>query len=204
MPERVFVIGAGSHARSVINLLEVNQLAVESIYDDSFRPGTVELISGYPLLGNFSAASGRKQLVLAVGDNMRRKELFEQFGADIYQNTIFHPSARAERTAKAGKANLVFANAYINAEAIIGDNNIINTGCIIEHECRVGSHCHISIGALLAGRVSVGDFCFIGAGAVIKDKVLISDHVTVGAGAVVVKNITEPGVYVGNPAKKIK
>ena len=32
----------------------------------------------------------------------------------------------------------------------------------------------------------------------------ICDNVVIGAGAVVTKNITEPGVYVGNPAKKIR
>lgn len=34
--------------------------------------------------------------------------------------------------------------------------------------------------------------------------VTICDHVVIGAGAVVTKNITEPGVYAGNPAVKIK
>jgi acetyltransferase-like isoleucine patch superfamily enzyme len=34
--------------------------------------------------------------------------------------------------------------------------------------------------------------------------VSITDNVIIGAGSVVTKNITEPGVYAGNPAKKIK
>lgn len=34
-------------------------------------------------------------------------------------------------------------------------------------------------------------------------KITICNFVTIGAGAVVVKDITEPGTYVGNPIKKI-
>jgi acetyltransferase-like isoleucine patch superfamily enzyme len=34
--------------------------------------------------------------------------------------------------------------------------------------------------------------------------VSICNNVVIGAGAVVTKNITESGVYVGNPAKKIR
>ena len=39
---------------------------------------------------------------------------------------------------------------------------------------------------------------------VYKRQVEICDHVVIGAGAVVTKNITENGVYAGNPAKKIR
>jgi serine acetyltransferase len=34
--------------------------------------------------------------------------------------------------------------------------------------------------------------------------VTICDHVVIGAGAVVTKDITEPGIYVGNPARLLR
>jgi acetyltransferase-like isoleucine patch superfamily enzyme len=34
--------------------------------------------------------------------------------------------------------------------------------------------------------------------------VRICDHVVVGAGSVVTKDITEPGIYAGNPARKLR
>jgi acetyltransferase-like isoleucine patch superfamily enzyme len=49
----------------------------------------------------------------------------------------------------------------------------------------------------------IGNHVSIGSNATILP-VTICDNVVIGAGAVVTKNITEPGVYVGNPAKKIK
>ena len=62
----------------------------------------------------------------------------------------------------------------------------------------------MAVGAILCGRTVIGNRCMIGAGAVVIDQIKICDDVTVGANAVVVKDITVPGTYVGNPARKIK
>ena len=49
----------------------------------------------------------------------------------------------------------------------------------------------------------IGNYVSIGSNATILP-VKICDHVVIGAGSVVTKNILEPGIYAGNPAKKIK
>jgi len=46
----------------------------------------------------------------------------------------------------------------------------------------------------------IGNHVSIGSNATIMP-VTITDHVVIGAGAVVTKDITEPGIYLGNPAK---
>ncbi|MDP3394881.1 acyltransferase [Sediminibacterium sp.] len=49
----------------------------------------------------------------------------------------------------------------------------------------------------------IGNHVSIGSNATILP-VRICDHVVIGAGAVVTKDITESGVYAGNPARKIR
>ena len=49
----------------------------------------------------------------------------------------------------------------------------------------------------------IGNNVLIGSNATILP-VSICDDVIIGAGSVVTKDISKPGVYVGNPAKKIK
>lgn len=49
-----------------------------------------------------------------------------------------------------------------------------------------------------------GDNVVIGAGSVIIGPVDICDNVTIGAMSLVNKSITEPGVYVGTPARRVK
>jgi len=51
--------------------------------------------------------------------------------------------------------------------------------------------------------VSVGKSSWLGIGSVVSNNVNICSGCNVGAGAVVVKDITEPGTYVGVPARRV-
>jgi UDP-N-acetylbacillosamine N-acetyltransferase len=112
--------------------------------------------------------------------------------AIIYNNQIL-----------SGLNNQIFDHTYIGPGTVIGNNNIINTGAIIEHEVSIKDNNHIAPGSVICGRVKIGSFVFAGANSVIRDKLSICDNVTIGAGSVVVKDISEPGVYVGNPVRKL-
>jgi UDP-N-acetylbacillosamine N-acetyltransferase len=203
MSEPIHIIGAGGNSRPVIQLLLGLGFNVGNIYDDSFDPNKREEILGCWLSGNLhDVPTG--QLVLAVGDNQKRKDCARRFSSQLMENNLIHPSSIVESSAKLGASNILMARSYVSAMVQIGSYNLINSGAIIEHESIVGNHCHISVGAIVCGRVKIGDLCFVGAGAVIKDSINICDNVTIGAGAVVIRDITEPGVYVGNPAKRIK
>ncbi len=61
--------------------------------------------------------------------------------------------------------------------------------------------CHVAVGAHLCGTVTIGNATWIGAGATVSNNVNICGECTIGAGAVVVKDITEPGTYIGVPAR---
>jgi len=206
MKDKICIIGCGGHCRSVITLLELNGYKISGIFDDSYREKSIELISGYRISGkvNMVASVKNSKIVLAVGSNEIRNKLFFRFQRKLLKENLFHPQAKVEKRVILGIGNQLFANAYINSDSVIGDNNILNTGCIIEHELTIGSSNHISVGAILCGRVKIGDRCFIGAGAVVIDKIKICSEVTVGANSVVIEDIKEPGIYAGNPARKIR
>lgn len=91
---------------------------------------------------------------------------------------------------------------------LLGGNGIVSTGRVV-----------IVSGAKFIGRSPndpkylrlhkeksvfvLGDNVFIGAGTVIIGPVEICSNVVVGALSLVNRSITEPGVYVGSPAKKV-
>lgn len=198
--KKVVLIGAGGHSRSVIALLQKNHINIERIYDQNFKND--ETIFNIPV-GSIKNIQSSENIILAIGDNKSRANLFLDFQNQIITENIFHPSASIETQVNFGKSNLVFAKAYLNNGAQIGHNNIINTAAVLEHEVEIGSHCHIAVGAFLLGRCQIGNQCFIGAGSIIRDGVHLCDSVTVGANSYVAKDITEPGVYVGSPARRI-
>lgn len=85
----------------------------------------------------------------------------------------------------------------------IGRGTRILNHCNIGHNCRIGEDCLISVGVMINGSVWLGDRCTIWTGANIRNHVWICDDVVIGQGANVVSSIKEPGVYVGNPARRI-
>ena len=204
MNEKVFILGAGGHTRSLMALLAHNNILPEGIYDDSFDPEIVEIIHKTAVKGKIAQLPEVGKIIISYGDLKQRARLYKAYKERIMKENLIHPSAIIEINTELGEANQIFGNVIINAYSIIGKNNIINTGCIIEHENEIGDNCHISIGSVLGGRVKIGDRCFIGAGATVIDKISICDDVILGANATVINDIDSPGTYVGNPVRKIK
>lgn len=205
MTKALSLIGAGGHARSLLDLILSLGLDIEGIYDDSYVPNEEERILEIPLKGNIQSLNANEnEIVLAVGNNNSREELYKKFESRIRKQNLISKNAVISVHHKIGVANQIFSNVVLNTLVQIGDNNLINTSAIIEHESKIGNHNHISVGTILCGRVTVRNNCFIGAGSVVKDGISICDNVTVGAGSVVIKDIMQPGTYVGNPIRKIK
>lgn len=108
----------------------------------------------------------------------------------------------------------------IQKGAVIGKHCRIQSHALICELVTIGDHCFISHGAMFindpfatggpAGRDSskwkatiLGSHVSIGTNATILP-VRICDHVVIGAGSVVTKDITQPGIYAGNPARLIR
>ncbi len=108
----------------------------------------------------------------------------------------------------------------IQKGVIIGENSKIQSHTFICEMVSIGSDCFVSHGVMFINDVFskggpaggdkslwkktiIGNHVSIGTNATILP-VKITDNVVVGAGAVVTKDINEPGVYVGNPARKIR
>ena len=58
--------------------------------------------------------------------------------------------------------------------------------------------------ANISGNCNFGDCVYFGTNSAVRQGVKICDNVTIGMGGVVVKDITEEGVYIGNPLKKLE
>ena len=200
--EKLNIIGCGGHARSIVSSF-CKQYDILGLYDDTFSNEQDDFIFNYPLKGVLSNLEKDISVTIAIGNLDQRKRLFNNFRNFNLPNLI-HSTTSIQEPIQIGIGNQFLPNSFVNGGCTIGDNNIFNTSCIIEHEANVGSHCHLSIRSVVAGKVKIGDNVFIGANATIIDGIKVCNDVVIGAGAVVVSDITEPGVYVGNPIRKFK
>ena len=118
--------------------------------------------------------------------------------------TFVSPDAVVNAEVELGPGTAVFDGAVVNAGVVTGPTCVVNTNATVEHDCRFGTNVHIGPGATVSGGVRIGDHTFVGAGAVVIHGVRIAEGCLIGAGAVVTDDLTEPGTYVGAPARRIR
>lgn len=208
---KVVGIGAGGHARVVLNIVQLmGDYEVVGLLD----PNCVgQKFAGLPVLGGdellpelFSQGITSAFLgVGSLGNSPYRRQLFEKVLAQGFKfiNAI-HPSSVIASDVQLGRGVAVMAGALINPNARIGDNVIINTGAIVEHDCVVEAHAHISPGAVLCGTVHVGSGAHVGAGSTVRQCITIGENSVVAAGAVVIKDVAPNTLVQGVPARPVK
>jgi len=195
-PPSLALLGCGGHARSVADVALFNTPHLTLTFvDANARDG--ETIWGFPVVKTL--LQGQTAVHFAVGSNLGRKALAESYTPQ----GIISNKAHLGKNVVLGVGCFVAHLAYLGPDVQVGDATIINTACVVEHEVRIGSFCHIAPNSTICGRVTIGDCVWVGVGAIIKEGVAICSNVTLGAGAVAIQNITEAGVYVGVPAKRL-
>ncbi len=195
----IVIFGCGGHSRSVVDIILLGERAASFIFvDENAREN--EKIFGFPVFQSISLKG--RPFFFAIGDNSRRKKIYQAIGADQLISVI-SPLAHVGQKASYGKGVFIGNFSHVGPEAAIGNNTIINNGAIIEHEVVIGEHTHIAPQAVISGRTKIGDCCFIGAGASIRDGIQLCSNVTIGAGSTVIKNIMEVGTYVGCPVRRL-
>lgn len=204
MARPLVIVGAGGHARSCIDVIEMNgQFDVVGLIGRTEEIGRTVL--AYPVIGSdadLSALAGQGACaIIAVGqirtDEVRRS-LFERLCRIGFElPVIVSPLAHVSRHAEVGNGSIIMHYAMVNAGARVGSNCIINTAGVIEHDSQVGDHCHISTGAILNGGVRVGAGCFVGSRSVVREGCSIGEGSVIGAGLTVRRDVMTGTVFTG-------
>lgn len=191
------IIGAGGHAKVILDCLLALDVPVSCIIDDNLN---IKSIQSYPVQCSSNLKTWPSgKYIIAIGSNDLRRTKAESL--NLPYTSIVHPSTFVSPSAKISEGTVVLHRALVQADSIIGRHVILNTGSQIDHDCVIGDFSHIAPGAILCGGVRVGKNVLIGAGAVILPGIKIGDNATIGAGSIVTKNVKENEVVKGNPAK---
>lgn len=139
---------------------------------------------------------------VVFGINCKVVEPVNIYGCRIGDHNFIGPFVEIQKDVTIGNSCKIQSHTFICELVTIGNDCFIGHGVMFINDL-------FSKGGPARGdkslwkSTSIGNSVSIGSNATILP-VTICDHVVIGAGAVVTKNITSPGVYAGNPAKKIK
>jgi sugar O-acyltransferase (sialic acid O-acetyltransferase NeuD family) len=203
------IVGAGGHAKVVIDLVErAGRHRILAVFDDDTSTWGLTL-AGYPVVGGIGEllADWRQRCVavVAIGDNAARHTISLRLTEQgVRLATVVHPAAVVARDVTLGAGTVVVALGVIEPGSVVGPGAIVNTSASVGHDCVLGDCAFIGPGARLTGNIRVGDLSFVGAGASVVPGRTIGRNVRVGAGAVVVDDVPDDVTVVGVPARVVR
>lgn len=207
MADRLVVFGSGGHAKVVIEAALARSADRDIVILDDSADANGRSIFGIAVAGDRGRLESLRgtPVALGIGDNGARALLLKWLKAQGHcLESVIHPEAFVAKSVSVADGVFVSAGATVIAEASLGAGAIVNTGASVDHDCVVAEAAHIAPGVHLCGNVRVGARTLVGVGAAVRPGTSICDDVVVGAGSVVVRDISEPGTFAGNPAQRLR
>jgi len=205
MNDKLIIIGASGHGKVVADIaIKMNKWQSIAFLDDD---ESIKISMGLEVIGNTADAfiyKDEADFFVAIGSNTAREKILEKLieqGLNVV--SLIHPNAVIGTDVEIGIGTAVMAGVVINSSSRIGKGCIINTSSSLDHDNVIEDYVHISPGVRTAGTLRVGKGSWLGIGSIVSNNVNICSGCKVGAGAVVVKDITEPGTYVGVPVRRV-
>ena len=124
------------------------------------------------------------------------------YGCEIADDVFIGPFVEIQKDVSIGKRTRIQSHAFICELVTIGDDCFISHGAMFINDL-FDKGGPASGDKSLWASTKIGNQVSIGTNTTILP-VTICDNVVVGAGAVVTKDITQPGIYAGNPARLLR
>lgn len=136
------------------------------------------------------------------GGNVTVVEPVNLYGCEIGSDVFIGPFVEIQKSVSVGSGTRIQSHSFICEFVDIGDDCFIGHGVMFINDL-------FATGGPARGDKSkwkstrIGDRVSIGSNATILP-VAICDDVVIGAGSVVTRDISQPGIYAGNPCRKLR
>lgn len=138
---------------------------------------------------------------VCFGKNVTIIQPSNLYECKIGDDSFIGPFVEIQKAAAVGKRTRIQSHSFICELVTIGNDCFIAHGVMFINDCF--SKGKPSCKKRDWKKTKIGNHVSIGSNATILP-VKITDYVVIGAGAVVTKDILKPGIYAGNPARKIR
>lgn len=139
---------------------------------------------------------------VVFGERVTVVEPTNLYGCEIADDVFVGPFVEIQRNVKVGPRTRIQSHSFLCEFVSIGAD------CVIAHGVMFINDLFASGGPARGDKskwrsTEIGDNVSIGSNATVLP-VRICSGAVIGAGSVVTKDITEPGIYAGNPCRKIR
>ncbi len=207
--EKICIFGTGGFGREVLCcLIDILNVKKKNIKDYALFMVDDEFYINEQIMGiNSIPVSEFNPLThyafIAIGDSTARMKIASKLPHETRYATLIHPSAVLSNWVYLNEGTVITAGTILTCNINIGKHAHLNLHTTIGHDCNIGNFFTTAPAVNISGKCNFGNNVYIGTNASIKNGITICDNVIIGMGSVVVKNISTPGTYIGNPTKNI-
>ncbi len=139
---------------------------------------------------------------VTFGENVTIVQPANLYGCHLDDGVFIGPFVEIQKGVTIGKRTRIQSHAFICELVTVGDDCFVSHGAMFINDL-------FQEGGPAKGQenlwrsTKIGNNVSIGTNATVLP-VTICDRVVIGAGSVVTKDITKPGIYVGNPARLLR
>lgn len=209
--KKLAIAGSRDLAQLIAHHAEADkQFEVAGFFDDFALEGT--LAGKHRVLGKITEIKSQymagifDELLIGIGYKhfAFRKKLWDSLHNDIPFANLIHSSAYIDPSCVLGKGIVMLPRCTLDMNVRIGNNVLLNTACTIAHDSTIEDHAFLGPGVTVAGFVNIGQASFLGIGSIVIDNIRICEGCQTGGGTIITKDIHQPGLYVGGPARFIR
>lgn len=139
---------------------------------------------------------------VTFGEDVKIVEPVNLYECEIGDGAFIGPFTEIQKGVQIGEHTKIQSHTFICELVTIGSNCFIGHGVMFIND-RFSEGGPAGGNQTLWEKTRIGNNVSIGSNATILP-VNICDNVVIGAGAVVTKDISHPGIFAGNPAKRIR
>jgi sugar O-acyltransferase (sialic acid O-acetyltransferase NeuD family) len=188
------LVGYGGHAREVLSQMGEK---LTCFVDDEY------VVEGTEPLSKFDPKE--YELMIAVANSRDRYDITQRLPKETKYFTWVHPTALImDNNVEIGEGSFIGAYSILTTNIKLGKHSILNRGNQVGHDSVIGNYFSAMPGSIVSGNVEIGNEVYMGNNSSIKEKIVVGNNIIIGMNSGVVRNITEPGTYVGLPSKKNK
>jgi sugar O-acyltransferase (sialic acid O-acetyltransferase NeuD family) len=187
------VFGNGGHSREVISYFDFD---VQVFVDDEYAKGAVLPISLFD--------PNEYEIIIAISNSKVRESIIKNLPSNTRFFSFVHPSSILSGDIYIEEGCFIGPHCILTTNIKIGKHALLNRGIQIGHDCSIGDFFSAMPGSIISGTNTIGNRVYFGANSTTREKITITNDCTFGLNSGIVKDITEPGTYVGTPSKKIK
>lgn len=165
--------------------------------------GKDKIIMGKKVLPMSYADPDKHRITIGVADIALRQKSLTQLPANIEYITLIHPSVQISKWVKVGMGSIITAGCILTCDIEIGPFSQLNVNTTICHDNVIGDFFTTAPSVNINGNCRIESNVYFGCGSATKQGVNVCSNVIIGMGAMVINDITEPGTYIGIPARKL-